>query len=231
MKYDNAIDVLPAELLREVQKYAAGKLLYVPSEDKRSWGEASGYRDKLLKRNRMIRNKYAHGITVSELADEYFLSLDSIKKIIYSKKAASHLTYSPNVASAVQYANAGLFEEWIQYYLTFTHQAASDIDDFLKGDPLFFGVVKFPLRLIQPVAIEIGNKGAADQEDLISTPPPLLVQYEGGKFNCTVQQELLASLKHRKVNAYPSIIVLQGNADYKRYIKYYDNVFSYVKEE
>ncbi len=72
--------------MKEIQKYAAGKLLYVSSgEEKRAWGETSGYREQLQKRNRMIRNKYAHGLTVSELADEYFLSLDSIKKIIYSK--------------------------------------------------------------------------------------------------------------------------------------------------
>ncbi|GMK37676.1 hypothetical protein PCCS19_07300 [Paenibacillus sp. CCS19] len=231
MRYENAIDVLPEELLREVQKYAAGKLLYVPSgEDKRSWGEASGYRDQLLKRNRMIRNKYAHGITVSELADEYFLSMDSIKKIIYSKKAASHLTYAPTVASAVQYANAGLFEEWIQYYLMFTHRAVSDVDDFLKGEPLFFGVVKFPLRLIQPIGMETGVGAAVGQDDPNNTQPPLLVQYEEGKFSCTVQQELLASLKLRRVNAYPSIIVLRGNADYSRFNKHYGNVFFYVNE-
>ncbi|WP_151733444.1 hypothetical protein [Paenibacillus tengchongensis] len=41
----------------------------------------------------MIRNKYAH-VTVSELSDEYFLSFDSIKKIIY-KKNGGHLTYAP----------------------------------------------------------------------------------------------------------------------------------------
>lgn len=72
MKYENARDILPEVLLIEIQKHAAGKLLYIPSgDDKRAWGEASGYREQLLKRNRMIRNKYAHGITVSELADEY----------------------------------------------------------------------------------------------------------------------------------------------------------------
>lgn len=227
MKYENAVDVLPESLLREIQKYSAGKLLYIPSgDDKRAWGEASGYREQLLKRNRMIRNKYAHGITVSELADEYFLSLDSIKKIIYSKRSASNLNYYPTVASAVQYANAGLFEEWIQCYLLLTSKSASEFHDFLQGEPLFFGVVKFPLRLIQ--RIESGDEVILTESK--EEYPPLLVQYEEGKFYCTVQQELLASLRHRKVNAYPTIIVLKGNADYKRFNDHFGNVFFYVNE-
>ncbi|WP_318152511.1 CD3324 family protein [Paenibacillus terricola] len=231
MKYENANDLLPVELLREIQKYAAGKLLYVPSgDDKRAWGEASGYRDQLLKRNRMIRNKYAHGITISELADEYCLSLDSIKKIIYSKRMASNLSYSPTVASAVQYANAGLFEEWIQCYLLFTRKAESDFHEFLKEETIFFGVVKFPLRLIQHEGAEIGGNHTDNKEENFSVQPPLLIQYEAGKFYCSVQQELLASLKRRRVNAYPSIIVLKGNADYRRFNAHFGGVLFYVNE-
>ena len=45
MKYENAKDILPANLLEEVQKYAAGKLIYIPKCEKpKGWGEASGYR-------------------------------------------------------------------------------------------------------------------------------------------------------------------------------------------
>ena len=72
----------------------------------------------------MIRNKYANGVTVSELADEYFLSLDSIKKIIYSKKDDRQFTYAPTVRSAVQYANIGMLEEWIYCYMLHTRNAA-----------------------------------------------------------------------------------------------------------
>lgn len=212
--------------MKEIQKYAAGKLLYIPSgEEKRAWGETSGYREQLRRRNRMIRNKYAHGLTVSELADEYFLSLDSIKKIIYSKNNDNMLTYSPTLESAVKYANAGLIEEWIQCYLLLTRKAAPFVQDIMKGDPLYFGVVKFPLRLIQSESNDIGDNLAGDDD---GAPPPLLVQYVEGAFYCTVQQELLASLKQRKVNAYPTIIVLKGNAEYKRFMKYYGNIFIYV---
>ena len=30
MKYENARDILPAKLLAEVQKYAEGKVIYIP---------------------------------------------------------------------------------------------------------------------------------------------------------------------------------------------------------
>ncbi len=238
MKYENARDVLPEELFLEVQKYASGKMLYFPAgEDKRGWGEASGYREQLLKRNRMIRNKYAHGTTVSELADEYYLSLDSIKKIIYSKRTPDSLAYYPTVASAVHYASAGLIEEWIQCYLLFSNKAGTKSQQILEGGPLFFGVVKLPLRLIQPIeSIEPiedikGEQADGSKGDDLLQQPPLLIQYEAGKFFCNVQQDLLSLLKGRKINAYPSIIVLKGNADFKRYNNHFGNVFFYVKEK
>ncbi|MFC5528176.1 CD3324 family protein [Cohnella yongneupensis] len=227
MKYENAGDILPEELLRELQKYVSGKLIYVPSGDeKRAWGEASGYRDQLHRRNRMIRNKYAHGLTVSELADEYFLSLDSIKKIIYSKKNNNgYAAYAPTIDSAVQYASAGILEEWIQCYQQFTRKAEPDTRELGK-DHLYFGVVKFPLRLIQTDGIE-ENRRQEDQDHLFEGPP-LLIQYEQGKFYCTEQKELFAALKQRKVNAYPSIVVLRENADYKRFMKFYGTVLFFV---
>ena len=57
MKYENAKDLLPPDLLRQLQKYAAGKTLYVPSLGQVSWGETSGYRRYLAERNRDIREK------------------------------------------------------------------------------------------------------------------------------------------------------------------------------
>ncbi len=214
--------------MKEVQKYAAGKLLYIPSgEEKKGWGETSGYRTQLKKRNRMIRNKYAHGLTVSELADEYYLSLDSIKKIIYSKHTDAQLTYSPTLESAVSYANTGMLEEWIQCYLLLTCQASPDVQGLIKEDDLNFGVVQFPLRLIQYEEFDSVENVASESDDT-SMSPPLLIQYREGKFHCMMHKGLLASLKERKTNAYPSIIVLKENAEYKRFMKHFGNVFIFV---
>ncbi len=33
MKYENANNILPPELIRQIQKYAAGKLLYIPQKE------------------------------------------------------------------------------------------------------------------------------------------------------------------------------------------------------
>lgn len=45
MKYINAAEILPENLLKELQAYADGELLYIPKiSTKREWGAASGSR-------------------------------------------------------------------------------------------------------------------------------------------------------------------------------------------
>ena len=84
MKYQNAADLLPAELLREVQAYTDGKLLYIPkSAPKERWGTASGSRSYYLERNQEIREQHRHGTSISVLAKRYHLSVSTIKKIVY----------------------------------------------------------------------------------------------------------------------------------------------------
>lgn len=228
MKYENGSDILPEELLREVQKYASGKLLYIPAgEEKRAWGAASGYREQLQRRNRMIRNKYAHGRTVSELADEYFLSLDSIKKILYSKKQADYAAYAPTIESAVEYANGGILEEWMYCYWQLSKNASVHTENVVV-DRIYFGVVKFPLRLIQRDEFDIGNSHVNVTEDH-SALPPLIIEYHQGKFYCTEQKEILAGLIQRKVNSYPTIIVLREVTDYKRFTNHFGTVLFFVK--
>ena len=84
MNYLNAKEVLPAELFKEIQKYAGGNLLYVPlsEEQEKNWGEVSGQKQYDRKRNRMLQNKYMYGVSVEELAKEYSLSIKSIQRII-----------------------------------------------------------------------------------------------------------------------------------------------------
>ena len=87
MKYENAKDVLPTDLFAELQKYAAGKLLYVPSPcARRQWGIGTGYRRQLDERNDEIRARFAAGAPVDSLADAYFLTPETVKKIVYRKK-------------------------------------------------------------------------------------------------------------------------------------------------
>ena len=84
MKYKNAADILPEELLEEVQKYASGEMIYIPKRSgKKEWGERSGARDFYTVRNREIRNKRRNGMSIQDLAREYGLSGDSIRRILY----------------------------------------------------------------------------------------------------------------------------------------------------
>jgi len=88
LKYKNGKDVLPSELLAEIQKYLSGEVIYIPKKDDEvrvPWGHLSGYRDEVNKRNRRIAASYKQGSTVDELTDEFCLSEASIRKIIYSK--------------------------------------------------------------------------------------------------------------------------------------------------
>ncbi len=87
MNYLNASHVLPDELLREVQKYAAGENLYIPNnEEKKKWREGSGARAYYRQRNGEIREAYDRKVSIDELAEQYGLSIESIKKIVYRKE-------------------------------------------------------------------------------------------------------------------------------------------------
>jgi len=87
MGYRNAADVLPEELLKELQEYIEGEILYVPkAAPKKDWGESSGSRSYYLERNRQIREKFFSGMSMEELADEYGLAQNTIHKIIYGSE-------------------------------------------------------------------------------------------------------------------------------------------------
>ena len=87
MKYINANEILPDALVEELQKYVQAGYIYVPAKDEqhKAWGELSGYREELKRRNQIIVSEYRQGTSVEELADRYYLSIYAIRKIIYQK--------------------------------------------------------------------------------------------------------------------------------------------------
>lgn len=87
MKYIKACDVLPKHLLEEIQKYAEGCAVYIPnrSGSRREWGNTTGIKSKLINRNMQIRDDFRSGIYVDDLSDKYNLSVETIKKIVYSR--------------------------------------------------------------------------------------------------------------------------------------------------
>ncbi|MCL2773772.1 MAG: CD3324 family protein [Oscillospiraceae bacterium] len=87
MRHTNA-DILPVELLFEIQKYVQGELLYIPKlkNNYRKWGDATKSKVVTSDRNNEIRAAFNGGYTIDELCRQYSLSPDSIKKIVYGKK-------------------------------------------------------------------------------------------------------------------------------------------------
>ena len=58
MAYRNAQEVFPEGLLRQIQRYVSGETIYVPArEEKKAWGETSGYQEYIRERNREIHHE------------------------------------------------------------------------------------------------------------------------------------------------------------------------------
>ncbi|MES9685485.1 hypothetical protein CN514_19080 [Bacillus sp. AFS001701] len=87
MAYIKATAVLPEKLLLEIQKYVQGETLYIPKSEKvhKKWGSRSGTRKLIDNRNKAIKEAFKNGQSIEQLAKEYFLSIETIKKIVYTK--------------------------------------------------------------------------------------------------------------------------------------------------
>ncbi|HJC25739.1 MAG TPA: hypothetical protein H9761_18925, partial [Candidatus Eisenbergiella merdavium] len=77
----NANEILPKELIDEIQRYVQGVNLYIPKifDKKRTDSE---YKKELFERNMEIYEMFQSGNTVSELAEMYYLSDKSIYRIL-----------------------------------------------------------------------------------------------------------------------------------------------------
>lgn len=88
MKYVKATAVLPEKLIAEIQKYIQGETIYIPKPKTtyQKWGSRSGGRKLIDERNNNIKNEFKHGKTIDQLAEDHFLAIETIKKIVYSGK-------------------------------------------------------------------------------------------------------------------------------------------------
>ncbi|MCL1859869.1 MAG: CD3324 family protein [Oscillospiraceae bacterium] len=87
-KYLKAESLFPKDLLAEIQKYAQGELIYIPKpkESREKWGYYTGSRNVIEERNTEICRHFQNGMTIGNLAAKYFLSVESIKRIVYKSK-------------------------------------------------------------------------------------------------------------------------------------------------
>ena len=84
MSYIKAENVLPEELIRQIQEYTDGAYLYIPRKpgNRHAWGQETAYRGELKQRNERIRSDHAAGASVVALSVQYFLSEKSIRRIL-----------------------------------------------------------------------------------------------------------------------------------------------------
>lgn len=84
MKYINAAEILLEQLLKELQAYVDGDVIYIPkASDKKQWGTLSGSRTYYQERNTEIQSLYKEGHSLTTLSQKYGLAYSTIRKIIY----------------------------------------------------------------------------------------------------------------------------------------------------
>ena len=84
MVYKNARGVLPDTLIEEIQKYVDGASIYIPAktEQKTEGGHRNGTKARYAKRNAEICSLFARNVSLTELSQRYYLSADTLRKII-----------------------------------------------------------------------------------------------------------------------------------------------------
>ncbi|MCL2189671.1 MAG: CD3324 family protein [Defluviitaleaceae bacterium] len=84
MRYKNAKDIFPEDVLAMMQEFADGAYIYIPkkSENHKKWGENTHAKHETQARNEKIYAQYKSGHSVQALSAEYFLSDKSIQRIV-----------------------------------------------------------------------------------------------------------------------------------------------------
>ena len=84
MRYQNAREILPAEIIETIQDYIDGGCIYIPrkEENRKRWGETTDSRAERIRRDAQIRARYAKGERIAPLAQAFYLSEKSIQRIV-----------------------------------------------------------------------------------------------------------------------------------------------------
>lgn len=84
MRYVNAQDILPEDVLAVMQQFIDGAYVYIPkkSGNRKKWGENTRSKLETQVRNEEIYAQYKSGVSIHDLADTYCLSDKSIQRIL-----------------------------------------------------------------------------------------------------------------------------------------------------
>lgn len=83
MKYENADNIFPKELLHEIRQFMPEGYVYIsPQNGRKEWGSLSGQKEELEKRNAQIFSEYKNSKSVDVISEERYLSKSSIYRIL-----------------------------------------------------------------------------------------------------------------------------------------------------
>ena len=84
MGYIRAEEILPIEIIEQIQQYVDGENIYIPRKagNRQEWGCNTKTKQVLYVRNEQIYADYLSGVKTSQLADKYYLSEKSIQRIV-----------------------------------------------------------------------------------------------------------------------------------------------------
>lgn len=236
MNYENAADILPEDLLKRVQKFAAGKLIYVPeTTEKRPWGETSGYKQYLTERNQVIKEKFISGSTIENLADEYNLSVESIKKIVYTKSENKKLIYKCSLSSAKEFAEAGKLEDWVHLFLLSDGHNKAFSDGLKLFNRYYLGPLTMPLSLFSrccgpeenikyQVNAEWFEKRVQSLKKILQSNddmPPLIVHFVDHDFELCDGNHRFEALTQLGVKEYPVIVWITEKDEFEEFVGKY----------
>ena len=87
MRYIKTEEILPEDLIRQIQEYVDGVTIYIPRKPgtRHVWGEETGYKSELKERNERICREHAAGGSIPALSRKYHLSEKSIRRILQKK--------------------------------------------------------------------------------------------------------------------------------------------------
>lgn len=236
MKYKNAQDIFPESLLRQIQRYVSGETIYIPAgSEKRTWGESSGYQQYLRERNALIKAAFSQGKPIEELMEEFSLSYDSIKRIVYSKKEVFMLKYSATLSSAREYAQAEKLDAWIHLYLNEDGRNIPFSDGLKLFDRYYLSPMQMPLRLFTRCAgpeedmkyridpdwfrMHVANLEKAIQTD--TDMPPLIVHYIDGSFELNDGNHRHQAYQNLGVETVWVIVWITEEAEYRDFMEKY----------
>lgn len=242
MKYRNAEDIFPENLLKQIQRYVSGETIYIPAgKEKKAWGETSGYQQYIRERNEAIKNAFSSGKTIDSLMEEYSLSYDSIKRIVYSKKEEKMLKYSATLSSCKDYAKAGKLDSWIHLYLNSDGKNIPFSDGLKLFERYYIAPAVFPRDMFTRCAgpeedmkyridpdwfkehVSILEKAIKNDPDM----PPIIVHYVDGGFELcdgNTRHKAYENLGIDKVNA---IVWITEESEYEEFMEKYGD---YVKD-